>query len=214
MQANNSKFLIVISGLIITANIAAAIMANKILELNVLQYHFSILFGILPFCISVMLLNIFTNQYGTINLKRLIIAVVVCRLFLALGFYIMSNNIAALGLQYSQLDEFNSITHALLAGTVASIIGFFITGIIFNKLYTYYNGKHLWLRCIVATAIGEFIYSLVSNTIFFIHNLNLHSILMLSFNNYGFKLIFEIVTLPLTYLLVYIITKSDNQVVT
>lgn len=103
----------------------------------------------------------------------------------------------------------NGIIRALVAGAVATLIAFYINCHIFSRLLFRFNGKYLWLRCITATASGEFIYSIISNTIFFINKLQASQIMELTYNNFGFKFMFEVVTLPLTYLLVYLLAKYE-----
>ena len=74
----------------------------------------------------------------------------------------------------------------------------------------YFNGKYLWLRCVVATSVGELVFSIISNIIFYLYKINLHEMITITLNNFSFKLMFEIVTLPFTYLLAYLLAKYET----
>lgn len=47
--------------------------------------------------------------------------------------------------------------------------------------------------------------------IFFMHKLNVWGIIGIIFGNYGFKFMFEVVTLPITYLLVYALSNQETS---
>lgn len=74
----------------------------------------------------------------------------------------------------------------------------------------FHNGKQLWLRCICATSLSELIYSLIFDLLYFFHQLTIEQILGIVLSNYGVKLVFEFLSLPLTYLFVALLNKYDN----
>lgn len=74
-----------------------------------------------------------------------------------------------------------------------------------------FKGKHLWLRCLVATTLGEIVFSLVSTPVLFYDILSINNIGVLIFHNYSFKLVFELITLPFIYIMVYLLNKYENN---
>lgn len=77
------------------------------------------------------------------------------------------------------------------------------------EIFFNFQGKHLWLRCIGATSIGELVYSSIFDGIFFAHSLSMTKIMDIIINNYSFKFMFEVFTLPITYMLVNILDKCE-----
>ncbi len=214
MRLENFKFIVIFAGIIVTANLCAAIMGTRTVNLDIIGYHSPILCGIIPFCISFLLIDVFTNQYGFNNAKLLIRTIILCKIFLALVLY-LSSKIPAANLTVEEIyfqTQISIIVRALFAGIIATLVAFYINCSIFSRMFVKFNGKLLWFRCIIATSIGELIYSIISNIIFFLYRLNIYEITLLTFNNYGFKFMFEVVTLPITYMLTYLLEKHETHV--
>ncbi len=216
MENKEFKFNILFASVIITANLATAVLGGRTINITFLSQSRSILCGLIPFCFSFMLIDIYTNQYGFENSKKLIKIILLNKVFFALILFfivmIPPTQMSADEIYYQTLAH--GIIRALCAGTVATLVAFYINCHIFSRLLFRFNGKYLWLRCVVATASGEFIYSIISNTIFFLHKFNVSQIIQLTFNNFGFKFMFEVFTLPLTYLLAYLLAKYEvSQVI-
>jgi uncharacterized PurR-regulated membrane protein YhhQ (DUF165 family) len=212
MNSLGFKFIILLSSLIITANLCAAITENKMINFYLFTEDYQILWGVIPFCIANFLLDVFTNQYGLENSKRLILGIILSEIFLALVLGIsvktkpISNTIAELYYQ----NQLNTVSRGLYSGAIATFIAFYINCNIFSKMLFYFNGKYLWLRCIVATSVGELIFSSISNIIFYLHKINAHEMIAITLNNFSFKFTFEIITLPITYLLAYLLSKYET----
>jgi uncharacterized integral membrane protein (TIGR00697 family) len=167
--------------------------------------------GILPFCISFVLLDIATNQYGYIRVKKIIMLVLICKVIMALFLYSMMQIRPATSFHYESSYQIVILMmfRAFWASFWGTLVSFYLNCYIFSKLYVSFYGRMLWLRCLVATTMGEIVFSLVSTPILFWGKLDIHHIFLLIFHNYGFKLIFEFASLPVIYLLVYLLNKYE-----
>lgn len=205
----NNKYYVVIALFIILSNLSGAFFVDSVINLGFFSGNGPMLLGVIPFCLSFFLLNIYVNQYGLAYVRRLILSITSLRLILAICiFLIIQFNIAITNSAYLHMTSL-----ALLAGAIASIVALNLTCHLFIVICNFTKGKYLWLRCIIATAIGELLYSIISNTIFLLNHSTLYDIWMLSIHNYTFKIIFEIITLPLTYLLIYVLSHKNEPII-
>ena len=207
------RLVMIIAGLIITLNLCSGIMGPKVIDLGPMLYHASVTCGVIPFCLAFFLMDVFTNQYGSSYAKQLSVGVAACNLAMALALYGLTK-IPAADMSHetgNYQHQFDPMIRSFLAGTIATLIAFYINCRIFSKLFVYFKGKHLWLRCVGATSIGELVYSTVFDFVFFINRLNTSEIITIIINNYGFKFMFEVVTMPVTYLLVYLLSKYEYK---
>lgn len=203
----NNKQPIAIAILIVIANISGAVFGYSKIDLGFFSGNGPMLMGIIPFCVSFFLFNIYINQYGLFPARKLISLITIIRLILAASvFFVMKFNF----IDSEHDDYLNTMSMGFFSGAVASIIALNLTGYIFQSIYNFFKGRYLWLRCLIATGIGELTYSLISNILFLIHHDSLYNIWILSVHNYTFKILFEIITLPLTYLLIYVLSSRQS----
>lgn len=144
MNNQGFKFIILISNLIITANLCAAITGNRMISFWLFAQYYQVIWGVIPFCIANFLLDIFTNQYGLENSKRLILGIIVSEIFLALILNASTKTIPILSTPaelYYQ-SQFDTIAHGLYSGAVATFIAFHINCNIFSRMLFYFNGRY------------------------------------------------------------------------
>lgn len=198
----NFKFIYIVGLLIIAFNVSSPFCGNVTINLGFLTDDGTILLDVIPFCIANFLLDIFTNQYGWQNSKRLIYLIIISRIIVAsiLWMFIYSTHLKNIDTNYMHL-----IIKGLFSGVVAGYVSFMLNCYIFSYLYNYSGGKFIWVRCIVATSIGELVYSLISNFMYLSHIYTVQNILAITLHINVFMWIFEIVTLPLIYLLIGIL---------
>jgi uncharacterized integral membrane protein (TIGR00697 family) len=161
-----------------------------------------------------MLLDIVTNHYRYENAKRIIIFNGICEAVMAMIMY--------LTFKFQPIKTFTNETAFLtvlqpaiwifFASLIATVCSYFLNCYIFSKLYFSFDGKYLGLRCMISTAIGELVFSMIWTPIYFWGKLDIHSIQILVLNQYLFKVSFEFITLPITYLLIYLLGKFENPV--
>ena len=215
-QLTNYKYFNLISMLILINSVCSSMLGVRLLNLNLGFFGvYDVSGGIIPFCLSFMLLDITLNQYGYKHSKQIIYNLLICKTFFAVLIYLILQlkvNSAFLYENSYQL-VFTAMLKTFFASMIGTICAFFLNCVIFSKMYISFNGKHLWLRCLISTTLGEVAFSLVSTPILFFGTLNLSDIFKLIFHNYSFKIIFELFSLPFIYFFLFIfekLTKSNK----
>jgi uncharacterized integral membrane protein (TIGR00697 family) len=169
--------------------------------------------GIIPFCIIFMLLDIITNHYRNENAKKIILFTVICEAIMTLIIYstlqIPTSSKLGSELFVVVLNPAVTIFFASIAATACS---YFLNCYIFSKLYFSFAGRFLGLRCVISTALGELVFSMIWTPIYYWGKLDIALIKALVIDQYIFKVMFEIVTLPITYLLIYLLSKYEYPV--
>ena len=193
--------------LIITCKIFSMLFAQRIF----LLFNSPLPGGIFAFCMIFMLLDIITNNYGYKNARKIILLTLSCETIFALlvftGLIIIPSSMFKLETSYILI--FTSYYDIFIASFIATIIAFTLNCYVFSKLYYSFNGKHLWLRCILSTALGELVFSIIWTFIFFKNKLSFDLINHIVLNQYLFKVLFEVATLPITYLIIYLLDKFE-----
>ena len=208
------KFYTLFAMLILVNSICSSILGARTINLSsVIPWVSLASGGILPFCLSFMLIDIVTNQYGYQKAKKLIHFVLICKIVMFILLYVT--------LQFPPSDLFHSensyrevmymILRAFWASWFGTLVAFYCNCYIFSKLYTSLSGKYLWFRCVIATSLGEIIYSLISTPILFSGKLTMPQLSELIFHNYSLKILFEFISLPFIYLIAYILNKYESS---
>ena len=72
------------------------------------------------------------------------------------------------------------------------------------------RGKHLWIRTISSTIVGEGVDTFLFVTIGFIGAIPTGSLVVVIISGYLFKVFYEILATPLTYLIVNRLKKAEG----
>ncbi len=208
--ANDFKFYTLFGMLLVTSKLCAMLFAQRL----ILFYGVILPGGIVPFCITFMILDIVTNNYGFRNARKIIFFNLACEASMALIIQLTLTITPSSIFHYEQSYQklMTPFITLFTASLTATVVAYLLNCYVFSKLYYSFKGKHLWLRCILATALGELIFSIIWTTIFFWKQIGLYSINILVINQYLFKVLFEIITLPITYLIVYLLNKYELHV--
>ncbi|MBY0379105.1 MAG: queuosine precursor transporter [Burkholderiales bacterium] len=201
------KYLPTFAMLLVTIKLVAMLFVGR----NLLFGPFEMPGGIIPFCTTFLILDIVTNNYGLLNAKKLIFSLILCESVFSLIIYFtlhLTPFTNSHELEY-QLVTF-PVIRLFFGSFFATICAYFLNCYIFSKLYTLYSGRKLWLRCILSTAAGEIVFSIIWTFIYFHGNLQFNEKLLLIADQYLFKVLFEIITLPITYIIVYFLSKYET----
>lgn len=169
--------------------------------------------GTLLFPLSYIFGDILTEVYGYKSSRKVI----------WLGFFmalLMSLVFIVVGKLPSAPDWNNQNAYDLILGlapriVIASLIAYacgeFSNSYILAKMKIWTKGKMLWARTIGSTLVGEFIDSILFIIIAFWGILPNSLLITLIISNYIFKTSIEILFTPITYKIVNLLKKKENE---
>ncbi len=169
--------------------------------------------AVLIFPISYIFGDVLTEVYG-FKMSRLIIWIGLgANVFMAL-FFLLVNALPAPIWWQSQAKSYGLVLglapRAVLASITAYFMGEYLNSVIMSKMKILTKGKWLWTRTIGSTVIGEGADTLIFITVAFAGLMPLHNLLFLMVAQYIFKVTYEVVATPLTYLVVFKIKKIEG----
>ncbi len=171
--------------------------------------------GILIFPMTFAILDIITECYGLKLARKVIYLNVAMQIIFALiasSFLLLQPAPSAEHFNSSYMVVFSSSIRIVLAMIVASIIADLTNCTLFsfikNRFHSVPIVGSLAIRCVFSTAIAEFLFSLIWVLIFFAGTLPVSKMLSLVVDQYFIKVAYEVMALPLTYLIVYFIKNK------
>ncbi|MCR5329030.1 MAG: queuosine precursor transporter [Saccharofermentans sp.] len=168
--------------------------------------------AVILFPLTYIIGDVFTEVYGFRKVRTVIWLGFACSFF-AVCIYLLT-----IALPHPGYWE-NQEAYATVMGTtprvaVASFAGYlfgeFSNSIILSRLKVVTKGKNLWLRTILSTVVGEGLDSIIFITISFWGTMENSVVLKMILFQYLFKVAYEIIFTPLTYLVVRIIKKAEG----
>jgi uncharacterized integral membrane protein (TIGR00697 family) len=99
----------------------------------------------------------------------------------------------------------------LLASFIAYLIGEFLNSYVMAKLKVKTEGKHLWVRTIASTIIGQGADSAVFISVAFYGIFSGADLTSAILSQWLFKVVYEALATPLTYVVVNGIKKAENE---
>lgn len=160
--------------------------------------------AVMLFPVTYIFGDIFTEVYGYAR-ARLVIWLGFTMCFLAVVVYMVT-----IALPYPDFWT-NQEAFATVLGTTprvfaASLVGYlfgeFSNSMILSKLKVRTGGKHLWMRTIGSTVVGEAFDSVIFITVSFAGTIPGAALLQMICYQYLFKVVFEVVLTPVTYLVI------------
>ncbi len=160
--------------------------------------------AVMLFPVTYIFGDIFTEVYGYAR-ARLVIWLGFTMCFLAVMVYMVT-----IALPYPDFWT-NQEAFATVLGTTprvfaASLVGYlfgeFSNSMILSKLKVRTGGKHLWMRTIGSTVVGEAFDSVIFITVSFAGTIPGAALLQMICYQYLFKVVFEVVLTPVTYLVI------------
>jgi uncharacterized integral membrane protein (TIGR00697 family) len=174
--------------------------------------------GTILFPLSYVLGDILTEVYGFHAARRVIWTGFICLALSALLFFILERlPPEALWESYAGSTAYRSIlggmsTGGIVLGSLAAYLaGEFSNSIIHSRMKVILKGRFLWVRTIGSSIAGELLDSVVFIGIATITGIFARELfLTLVLSNYLFKLGFEVILTPVTYLTVGMLKKSEK----
>ncbi len=195
-----SKIFVVICAMFITCLLLSNLVAGKIIRI----INISLPAAVILFPITYIFGDIFTEVYGFQKSKMIIWLGFACNVF-AVFIYIVT-----IALPYPEFWTGQEAFRIVLGTTprilVASLVGYlfgeFTNSIILSKLKVKMAGRKLWMRTISSTIVGEAFDTIIFIFISFWGNVNGGILLQMMIFQYIWKVCYEIVLTPVTYVVV------------
>lgn len=202
------KYLDLITASFVTVLIVSNITSVKILSLG----PFSFDGGTILFPLSYIFGDILTEVYGYARSRRVIWTGFAMNFITVLIFALVTKLPPAL--DWTGQEAFASVVgvvpRIVAASVVAYLVGEFVNSYILAKLKIKTAGKYFWLRAIGSTLVGEFFDTTIFLTIAFAGVLPWNLIWIIWISNYIFKILIEVILLPLTYRLTAFLKKKEE----
>lgn len=203
-----SSWFVVIAAVFVTCLITANIIAVKF----ILFLGFLVPAGIIVFPLSYLFGDILTEVYGYAAARRVIWLGFACNLLAVIAIYI--GGIAPAAPFWQNQAAYNiilgSTPRLLLASFVAYLVGEFTNSFVLAKLKIATRGRWLWTRTIGSTLVGEGIDTVIFISVAFLGVIPTASLAQAILTQWVFKVAYEVVATPLTYLIVGFLKRKEG----
>lgn len=203
------KYTDLITALFVTALILSNISSSKILSLG----WFSFDGGTILFPLSYIFGDILTEVYGYARSRRVIWTAFAMNLLMVIVFWIVGKLPPAMDwpFQESFMNILGVVPRIVLGSLCAFLVGEFMNSYVLAKLKIKTKGKYFWLRAIGSTVVGEFFDTSIFLSIAFIGVLPWNLLWVVWVSNYIFKILIEVILLPITYRVVAWLKKKEAE---
>ncbi len=169
--------------------------------------------AVLVFPISYIFGDILTEVYG-FKMSRLVIWTgLAANVFMAV-FYLLVNSLPAPSWWHSQASAYSVVLdlapRAVVASITAYFVGEYLNSVVLSRMKILTKGKWLWTRTIGSTVVGEGADTLIFISIAFGGMMSVHNLVFLMTAQYTFKVLYEVIATPLTYLIVFKLKKVEK----
>jgi uncharacterized integral membrane protein (TIGR00697 family) len=203
-----SFWFVVIASLFVTCLITANIIAVKLIFL----FGFLVPAGIIVFPLSYLFGDVLTEVYGYAAARQVIWLGFLCNLLAVIAFFL--GGLAPAAPFWHDQAAYATILgftpRLLLASFVAYLVGEFTNSFVLAKLKIATQGRWLWTRTIGSTLVGEGLDTLIFISIAFWGIIPAQLMLTAILTQWTFKVVYEVVATPLTYLIVGLLKRRED----
>ncbi len=217
-QPKGYRWFTPVTAIFVTTLIISNIIAVKLVQIGSLVLPAAVIL----FPISYIFGDILTEVYGYRNARKVIWIGFACNLLAVAAIYAAGVLPAA---SFWSAGDFSTPSTAqqaytailgfaprlLVASFCAYLIGEFLNSFVLAKLKLKTKGKYLWLRTIGSTIIGQGADSAVFITIAFLGILPSGLLLTSILSQWLFKVTYETLATPLTYLAVNFLKRNERE---
>ncbi|MBV0899728.1 MAG: queuosine precursor transporter [Wolbachia endosymbiont of Fragariocoptes setiger] len=200
---------VLFSTLIVVGNL----MYQKFILLPIFSLELSVAAILYP--LTLLLTDLVTEFYGKEKSKFCLKLAIIMNIKVVIIITIVDNLNAT---NWSKVDNkiFHLVFESYKISFFASTIACYISQLVDIKIYLWIknltHNRFLWLRSNISTAISILVHTSVAVSILYSFNiLPLDRIASVTFSNYFFKLFFTILSTPIFYLAVWIITRLKRN---
>lgn len=203
-----SAWFVIIVAVFVTCLITANIVAVKLVDI----FGFIVPAGIIIFPISYIVGDVLTEVYGYRKARQVIWIGFLCNLIAVLS--IIAGQLLPSAAFWDAQAAYERILgytpRLLLASFVAFLVGEFSNSYVLARLKIATQGKYLWMRTIGSTVVGQGLDSLIFVFIAFIGTIPLTAITSAIITQWLFKVIYEALATPLTYIIINKVKKIEG----
>lgn len=168
--------------------------------------------AVILFPLTYIIGDVFTEVYGFRKARTVIWLGFACSFFAVL-IYLITIALPHPGYWENQ-DAYAAVMGTTPRVAIASFAGYlfgeFSNSIILSRLKVATKGKNLWMRTILSTVVGEGLDSVIFIMISFWGTMDNFVVLQMILFQYLFKVSYEVIFTPLTYLVVKAIKKAEG----
>jgi uncharacterized integral membrane protein (TIGR00697 family) len=217
MQPHAYRWYTFITAVFVTTLIVSNIIAVKLVQLG----SFIVPAAVILFPVAYIFGDILTEVYGYARARQTIWIGFFCNLLVVIAIWIGGLLPAASfwtvgyespeGAQLAYQAILGFTPRLLLASFTAYLIGEFLNAFVLARLKVRTGGRYLWLRTIVSTLLGQAADSAVFITIAFWGIIPPAGMIQAILSQWLFKVVFEIIATPLTYVIVNRLKRAENE---
>jgi len=217
MGQKNYRWFPFVTAIFVTTLIISNIIAVKLVQISILYLPAAVVL----FPIAYIFGDILTEVYGYARARQVIWMGFTCNLLAVVAIWIGGKLPAApfwtAGTYASPMEAekaYQAILgftpRLLLASFIAYLVGEFLNSFVLARLKVKTGGRFLWLRTITSTLVGQGADSTVFITIAFwgTPGMSLGNAIL---SQWLFKVAFEILATPLTYIVVRYLKRVENE---
>lgn len=197
---------------IATAFVALLLISNIAAQKLTILWGFIFTGGIYLFPFTYIINDVVVEVYGYKLAKQTIWMAFILAAFMAIFLQFIVELPAAPGWnnQEAFATTLSQVPRIFIASLFAFWVGSFSNSISMAKIKILTKGKYLWIRTIGSTIIGEFLDTFVFALIAF-YGIIPNDIIFISIaSGFAFKVVYEILATPLTYLVINWFKRKEN----
>jgi hypothetical protein len=202
------KYFTPIAGIFVGILLISNTVAGKFFSIGTLSFPS----GVLLFPVSYIFGDVLTEVYGYERSRRIIWTGVIAEILMAF-FYWVVLILPPASFWYNQ-EAYSVVLGQVPRTVIATITGYFAgeftNSFIMAKLKIATRGRYLWARTIGSTIAGEGIDTVLFITIAFAGVMPSHELLKVIPAVYIFKVLYEVLATPLTYIIVRFLKRKEG----
>lgn len=202
------KYYDIILGLFVAVLLISNVASSKVLDLGPFTFDG----GTILFPISYIFGDILTEVYGYRRSRRVIWTGFACAFLMSAVFYVVGKLPPAA--DWANQEAYNKILgltpRIVLASLIAYFSGEFSNSYTLAKMKIMTSGKWLWTRTIGSTIVGEGVDTVLFVMIAFYGVFSNDLLIAVMISNYVFKVVFEVVLTPATYMTVAFLKRTEG----
>lgn len=218
IERKSYRYFTSVTAIFVTVLVISNIIAVKLVSF----WGLTLPAAVILFPISYIFGDILTEVYGYANARKVIWTGFFCNLLAvaaiwaggllpASPFWTTGGYASADAAQQAYTAILGFTPRLLAASFIAYLCGEFLNSFVLAKLKLVTAGKFLWVRTIASTIVGEGVDAAIFISLAFVGILPTSALLTTILSQWLFKVSYEVLATPLTYLAVNTLKRKENE---